>query len=201
MLRRAYKHFHKEKMVILLRKFINFITTGVKDMQALILDVLEYSKVGSSEVALSKVDTTLCVSKAISNLNDSIVERNADITFDEQFPVVLGEPVQLTSVFQNLIGNAIKFCKEKPHIYISAKTEGEQHIFSVRDNGIGVDPEDREKIFVVFHRLHSKSEYHGTGIGLAICKKIVERLGGRIWAESEPGKGSTFFFTLPMRRE
>ncbi len=179
-------------------EFMHFITTGVKDMQALILDVLEYAKVGSDNNSFKETNTSLCVTKAIFNLSNAVSEKSADITLDEPLPAVQGDATQLTSLFQNLIGNAIKFCKDTPKIHISAKKEGSEYNFSVHDNGIGIDPEDSEKIFAVFHRLHSKSEYHGTGIGLAICQKIVERHGGRIWVESEPGKGSTFYFTLPI---
>jgi PAS domain S-box-containing protein len=180
-------------------EYINFITTGAKDMQALILDILEYSKVGSEGGTLEKTDMSLCIAKAISNLKEAIGEKNADITYDEGFPVIMGDSVQLTSLFQNLIGNAIKFCEDTPKIRVSFRKEGANCLFSVKDRGIGIDPEDCKKIFAVFHRLHGKFEYHGTGIGLAICKKIVERHGGRIWVESELGKGSTFFFTLPAR--
>lgn len=178
-------------------EFIHYISTGVKDMQMLILDILEYSKVGSEGKAFSEVDTSLCIAKATSNLNLALAEKKADITLDEPFPTVYGDSVQLTSLFQNLIGNAIKFCKERPAINISAKKEGQGYVFLVKDNGIGIDPESSDRIFAVFHRQHAKSEYPGTGIGLAICKKIVERHGGRIWVESEPGNGSTFYFTIP----
>jgi len=181
-------------------EFIHYISTGVKDMRMLILDILEYSKVGSEGKVFSQVDTSLCIAKALSNLNHAITEKKADITLDEPLPTVSGDSVQLTSLFQNLIGNAIKFCTDTPKIHLSVKEEGTEYIFSVRDNGIGIDPKDSDKIFAVFHRLHSKSEYPGTGIGLAICSKIIERHKGRMWVESEPGKGSTFFFTVPNRK-
>jgi light-regulated signal transduction histidine kinase (bacteriophytochrome) len=163
------------------------------------MDILEYSKVGSGGAAFSEIDIPVCVSKALANLKDAVAEKNADIILEGPFPSVLGDPVQITSLFQNLIGNGIKFCSGMPKIRISAKKEGREYIFSVRDNGIGINIEDSDKIFAVFHRLHTKTEYPGTGIGLAICKKIVERHGGRIWVESEPGKGSTFFFSLPAK--
>lgn len=194
MLSRRYKGRLDEKA----DEFIHYISTGVKDMQVLILDILEYSKVGSDGATFSETDTSLCVSKALANLRGAIAEKNAYITFDEPFPKVSGDSVQITSLFQNLIGNAIKFCKVTPRIHLSVKKEGREYIFSVRDNGVGINPEDSDKIFAVFHRLHGKSEYPGTGIGLAICNKIVKRHGGRIWVESEPGKGSTFYFTLPV---
>jgi len=178
-------------------EFIQYISTGVKDMQMLILDILEYSKVGSEGRTFTTVDSSSCVTKALSNLKDAIAEKHAEITCPEKLPQVHGDFAQLTSLFQNLLGNAIKFCTENPIIHISTKKEGPEYIFSVRDNGIGINPEVSDKIFAVFHRLHTKTEYPGTGIGLAICKKIVERHGGRIWVKSEPGKGSTFFFSLP----
>ena len=113
--------------------------------------------------------------------------------------MVYGDDSQLTSLLQNLIENAIKFSQEQPKVRISSKRKGNWAVFTIQDNGIGMDMKDTDKIFAVFHRLHSKSEYPGTGIGLALCKKIVERHGGRIWVESEPGKGSTFYFTLPTK--
>ncbi len=194
MLARRYKGQLDEKA----DEFIHYISTGVKDMQMLILDILEYSKVGSDGITFSEIDTSLCVAKALSNLHAAIAEKHADITVDEPFPTVFGDSAQLTSLFQNLIGNAIKFCIDTPKIHLSSKKEGREYIFSVRDNGIGIDPKDSGKIFAVFHRLHSKSEYPGTGIGLAICNRITERHKGRMWVESEPGKGSTFYFTLPI---
>jgi signal transduction histidine kinase len=119
------------------------------------------------------------------------------VTYDP-LPKVMADPLQLSQVLQNLISNAIKFHgDEKPHIYISAEQKGKEWVFSVSDNGIGIPAEHSERIFEIFQRLHNKKEYPGTGIGLATCKKIVERHGGRIWVKSEPGKGSTFYFTIP----
>lgn len=195
MLARRYRGKLDEKA----DEFIEYISSGVKDMQVLIMDILEYSKVGSGDKTLSVIDTSLCIGKAISNLSEEIEEKKAEIVLTEPFPSVLGDPLQLTSLFQNLIGNAIKFCGGRPLINISVEKKGREYVFSVRDNGIGINSEDCGKIFAVFHRLHSKSDYPGTGIGLAICQKIVERHGGRIWVESEQGKGSTFFFTLPAQ--
>jgi PAS domain S-box-containing protein len=180
-------------------EYIHYICQGVKDMQTLILDILEYSKIGNEGRKFTNVDTSLCISKAIFNLRDAITEKNADITYDEPMPTVSGDSVQITSLFQNLIGNAIKFCTETPKIYIAVKKEGRGYIFSVRDNGIGLEPKHSDKIFTAFHRLHGKSEFPGTGVGLAICGKIVERHGGKIWVDSEVGKGSTFSFSLPIQ--
>jgi len=116
-----------------------------------------------------------------------------------QLPMVMGKPPQLTQVFQNLIGNGLKFCKEgQPEVRVSAERQGGEWVFSVSDNGIGIDQQYADRIFLIFQRLHKRDEYEGTGIGLAICKKIVERHGGRIWVESEPGKGASFRFTLQM---
>jgi light-regulated signal transduction histidine kinase (bacteriophytochrome) len=136
---------------------------------------------------------------ALANMQRSIEEKRAEVTYDT-LPRVLADSSQLSRLFQNLIGNAIKFHGNRsPNIHISAELKGEEWIFSVSDNGIGIDPENFERIFTVFQRLHAREKYEGTGIGLAICKKIVERHGGRIWVVSEPGKGTTFHFTLPSQ--
>ena len=180
-------------------EYIGYISDGVQDMQMLIHDLLDFSKVGSGDKTFMPVDMSKCVNKAIFNLKTAIDEKNAKITNDKTLPLVNGDAIQLTSLLQNLIGNAIKFSQRQPKIRISSKIEGAWAVFAIKDNGIGMDKEDTEKIFAVFHRLHNKREYPGTGIGLAICKKIVERHEGRIWVESEPGKGSTFYFTLPVQ--
>jgi len=127
----------------------------------------------------------------------TIKERRAQVTH-EPLPKVMADDVQLEQLFQNLVGNAIKFNQqEAPRVHVSAIQRSGEWVFSVKDNGIGIDPEFKERIFVIFQRLHAKDSYPGTGIGLALCKKIVERHGGRIWVESEIGKGATFYFTLP----
>ncbi|MDA8164084.1 MAG: ATP-binding protein, partial [Desulfobacteraceae bacterium] len=135
--------------------------------------------------------------EVIENLRLRIEETGAHITHDP-LPSVRGEASQLARLLQNLVANAITYCKgRRPEIHIGAAPDGERWRISVRDNGIGIPPEHRERIFQIFQRLHTRQEYPGTGMGLAICRKIVERHGGRIWVESEPEKGSTFFFTLP----
>jgi PAS domain S-box-containing protein len=179
-------------------EFIEYIVDGVKRMQALIKDLLEYSQVGAKGKRFKPVDSSLVVGLAVGNLKAAIEESGAIVTYDD-LPTVMGDFSQLSRLFQNLIGNAIKFHREELlGVHVSAELKGNEWVFSVRDNGIGMDPKSAERIFIIFQRLHSKEEYPGTGIGLAICKKIVERHGGRIWAESEPGKGSTFYFSLPV---
>jgi chemotaxis family two-component system sensor kinase Cph1 len=137
---------------------------------------------------------------ALANLRTTIGESGAVVTYDP-LPTITTDGAQLTQVFQNLVGNAIKYrSAEVPQVHASAtKNEGGEWIFSVRDNGLGIDPQYFERIFILFQRLHPQNEFEGTGIGLAVSKKIVERLGGRIWVESQPGKGSTFYFSLPER--
>jgi len=137
------------------------------------------------------------VAKTLANLSLLIEQQGAVVTHDP-LPTVLADGTQLGQVFQNLIGNAVKFHGENPpKVHITAAHQGAEYLFTVRDEGIGFDPAQTSRIFVVFQRLHTKTEYPGTGIGLAICKKIVERHGGRIWAESTPGAGSRFYFTIP----
>jgi len=133
--------------------------------------------------------------QTINNLSIKIKEKNALITNDE-LPTIFADGGQMVQLFQNLIGNALKFCKTSPIIHISADEEKDHYLFSVKDNGIGIEPQYFDKIFQIFQRLHTKEEYGGTGIGLAICRRIVERHGGKIWVESKPGEGTTFRFTI-----
>jgi PAS domain S-box-containing protein len=178
-------------------EFIAFAVDGAKRMQNLINDLLAYSRVGTRGIELKPVSTESLLAEAMSNLQPTIEDCRARITHDP-LPIVHGDPVQLVLVFQNLLGNAIKFHgSEPPYVHISARQEDLEWVFSVRDNGIGIDPKFEERIFVIFQRLHDRESYPGTGIGLSICKRIVHRHGGRIWVESELGKGSTFYFTLP----
>ncbi len=178
-------------------EFISFAVDGANRMQRLIADLLAYSRVGSRGNPLKPTDFAAALAQALTNLRATMEESGAVVTFDS-LPVLKADPTQITQVFQNLIGNAIKFQKKKPpHIHVSAEPGDGEWVFSVRDDGIGIDPRYAERIFAIFQRLHTREEYAGTGIGLAICKKTVERHGGRIWVESEPGVGSTFHFTIP----
>lgn len=180
-------------------EFIEYAINGTKRMQVLIKDLLDYSRVGSTGKSFTPTDCLSALDKAVFNLQIVLKESGAVITHDD-LPTVIADSSQLISLFQNLISNAIKFRgKEAPKIHISAKQKEGEWIFSFKDNGIGIDPKFSDQIFVMFQRLHTKKEYPGTGIGLATGKKIIERHGGRIWVESEPGKGSTFFFSIPTR--
>ena len=191
---------YKDKLDEKANELVRYSIDGAKRMQELIKDLLEYSRVGTKSREFKPTDCSLILNKAISNLQAAIEESGAKVTHTG-LPTVIADAMQLSSLFQNLIGNAIKFCgSEAPKVHISAKRKGNEWLFSVRDNGIGIAPEFADKIFAVFQRLHTTEEYPGTGIGLAICKKIAERHGGRIWVESEPGKGSTFYFTIPERQ-
>jgi signal transduction histidine kinase len=177
--------------------YISFIIEGVQRMQSLITDLLEYSRAGeSAEEKLERLDTETIVRNVLANLKATIAEAQADIRL-AALPPVDYDHTRLTQVLQNLIGNAIKYRgSRRPVIEISARVNGRETVFSVKDNGIGIEEKHKDAIFGVFTRLHGK-EYEGTGIGLATVKKIVERHGGRIWVESTPGIGSTFFFTVP----
>jgi light-regulated signal transduction histidine kinase (bacteriophytochrome) len=208
--------------------FIGIAVDGAVRMHQLIGDLLTYSRVGTAAKPLVPTNTSDVLKNSLLNLKVALDETAARVTIDP-LPVVQGDPVQLTQLFQNLIGNALKFRSEKtPEIHISAKADGAscpvpplegasataesrtlgaepqtastqsptEWQFSVRDNGIGIPPKDFDRIFLIFQRLHTREKYPGTGIGLALCKKIVERHGGRIWVESEPGQGTTFHFTL-----
>ncbi|MBI3336117.1 PAS domain S-box protein [Candidatus Peregrinibacteria bacterium] len=181
-------------------EYMAFIVEGASRMKDLINDLLKISEVGRTATSFVPLDCTSALESALSNLQFSIKSGGAIITHDE-LPHILGDLTQIIQLFQNLIGNALKYKKEgePPKVHIHAEDKGKEWVFSVRDNGIGIEPEYRENIFVIFRRLHDRKKYPGTGVGLAICKKIVERHGGKIWVESEPGKGSVFCFTLPSK--
>src|SRR3989475_5058278 len=179
---------------------IAYAVDGSNRMQALIQDLLAYSRAGAIGEALRKISSEKALKEALTNLRGTIEESGAVVTHDA-LPAITTDDTQLAQIFQNLVGNAIKYHgPEVPHVHVSAtKNGGKEWIFSVRDNGMGIDPQYFERIFILFQRLHGRTEFKGTGIGLAICKKILERLGGRIWVESQPEKGSTFYFALPER--
>jgi len=179
------------------REFIAFAVGGAVRMQQLIQDLLAYSRVGTQGRVLEPVDCNEALGRAVSNLRIAVAE-NAALVSHEELPVIQADATQLVQLFQNLIGNGIKFRgANPPRVHISAVRKGDDWIFSVRDNGIGIEPQYAERIFALFQRLHRPEEFSGTGIGLTICKKIVERHGGKIRVESEPGHGSTFFFSIP----
>ncbi len=183
------------------KDFINYAVDGAKRMQNLINDLLEYSRVGTRGKPFEKINLNDVVALAKNNLKIAINENKANITCDG-LPIIVGDGTQLTQVFQNLIGNAIKFHSQKsPKINISSIRKNGNFVIRVKDNGIGIDPQYNEKIFMIFQRLHNREDYPGTGIGLAICKRIVERHGGAIWVESKFGKGSTFHISIPAREE
>jgi len=178
-------------------QYIAFAVEGAKRMHTLINDLLAYSRVGTRGEPFMPVIVSNVLSAAAANLEVAIEESHAVVTHD-RLPTVLGDESQLIQLFQNLLGNAIKFRSDAtPMIHIGVEEAKDDWVFSVRDNGIGIDMKYAERIFVVFQRLHAREDYPGTGVGLAVVKKIVERHRGRIWVESEPAKGSTFFFTLP----
>lgn len=180
-------------------EFIGFAVDGAERMQRLINDLLTFSRVGTRGQPLVPASCEVALDQALDNLRVAIRESKAKITRDP-LPEVLADESQLVQLFQNLVGNAVKFHGEKaPRVHVSVDAHGKEWIFSVRDNGIGIESQYAEQIFIIFQRLHDRSEYPGTGIGLAICKKIVLRHGGRIWVESQPGKGATFYFTLPKK--
>lgn len=179
-------------------EFIAFAVDGCTRMQRLIQDLLSYSRAGTNIGTLKEISADKALEEALMNLRLSIKESAAVVTHDP-LPAIISDDAQLVQLFQNLISNAIKYRgADAPHIHISAaENDSNEWIFSVRDNGLGIDPQYFERIFVLFQRLHGQKEYEGTGIGLAMCKKIVHRLGGRIWVESQASKGSTFYFALP----
>ena len=182
-------------------EFIGYAVDGATRMQRLIRDLLEYSRVGAERQSFEETDCELVFDQAMQNLSASVRERHAEVTHDP-LPTVQVSPTHLIQVFQNLIGNALKFQgAAPPKIHVGAKALPDGWEFSVRDNGVGMPGDQLDRIFAIFQRLHGQSEYPGTGIGLAICKRIVGKYGGQIWAESEPGQGSTFYFTLTTPQE
>jgi PAS domain S-box-containing protein len=188
---------YKQQLDDKAREYIRYSAEGATRMSNLIHDLLEYSRVERKEGGHKPVDASLALSGAMANLRSAIEQANATMTY-EQLPAVMGDPTHLMQLFQNLIGNAIKFCSpERPcQIHVGAQHRDGWWVFYVRDNGIGIPKEAFDRIFVIFQRLHMREKYTGTGIGLSICKKIAEQHGGRIWVESEPGQGATFYFSL-----
>lgn len=181
-------------------KYIHYAVDGASRMQAMIQDLLAFSRLTTKAKPIESIKANEVLTQALGNLHKVVQESGVEVSRDA-LPTVQADPTQLTQVFQNLVANAIKFCEQHPcRVHISVRRESNEWVFSVRDNGIGIAPEHHERIFLLFQRLQTREEYPGTGIGLAICRKVVERHGGRIWVESQPAEGSTFYFTLPTTR-
>jgi PAS domain S-box-containing protein len=192
---------YKDQLDEKAHKYITYAVDGAVRMQRLINDLLIYSRVGTRGKQPEPVDAHKILGEALANLSSAIQDSHAVITNDN-LPVVFVDATQLLQVFQNLISNAVKFCSGRsPYIHIGVRDSGHEWIFSVKDNGIGIDSRYAERLFIIFQRLHTRDEYQGTGIGLALCKRIIDRHGGNIWFESEPGEGSTFYFTLKKIKE
>ena len=182
-------------------EFIGYAVDGANRMRQLINALLDYSRVSTRSKSFAPTDCEDVLYQAVTNLQVAIEENDATVTH-AHLPTVMADATQMVQLLQNLVGNAIKFHSERqPKVHVGAERNGTEWIFSVRDNGIGIDPQYFDRIFVIFHRLHGRGEYPGTGIGLAICKKIIERHKGRIWVESQPGNGATFYFTIPIGSE
>ena len=195
MLERRYKDKLDQDAI----DFINFAVDGAKRLDDMINDLLEYSRLTRIDLHFTQVNSEKALEETLINLKVLIEENNAVVTYDP-LPNIIGDEILFIQLFQNLINNAIKYrSQETPQIHISAKKENNQYLFSVKDNGIGIDSKHLDRIFTIFQRLHGKDEYEGTGIGLAIAEYIVHKFGGVIWVESELGKGSTFYFTIPIK--
>jgi len=183
-------------------EFIDFALDGARRMQALIDDILAYSRVATHGSSLMVLPLALPLNRAMTNLRALIRERDAEVERETALPEVFGDATQLEQLFTNLIGNAIKYnASDRPRVEISAASAGGMLLVRVKDNGIGIAAADYERIFAIFTRLHTRTEYAGTGLGLALCQRIVEAHGGRIWVESVEGEGSTFYFTLRVAKE
>lgn len=177
--------------------FIGFVADGGKRMQTMINDLLAYSRTGRGEITPEVVESGVALNSALDNLKFELEDSGAEVRH-AQLPAVRCDMTQLILLFQNLVANAVKFhSAEVPRVEIGAEQQGAEWLFRIRDNGIGIAPAQFQRVFQIFQRLHTAEQYPGSGMGLAICKKILERHQGRIWVQSEPGKGSTFFFTLP----
>jgi signal transduction histidine kinase len=187
---------YKDKLDAKGEEYIDFAVDGAKRMYHLLNGLLAYSRVQTKGKPFTQLDSNNILSNVLKNLALLIKERNGEITSD-QLPVINADEIQIIQLFQNIIANSIKFSPGPPRIYISSKTDTDHYTFSIKDEGIGIESQYFERIFQIFQRLVTNEQYEGIGIGLSICKRIVERHGGRIWVESEIGKGSTFFFTIP----
>ena len=183
------------------RQFMAYMVEGTERMQVLISNLLAFSRLDRDSRQFGIVDSKAAAERAMFNLTQTVQETNAVVDIGA-LPAVCADETQMIQLFQNLIGNALKFHgEEPPRVEVTARRVGGEWLFSVQDNGIGIEPEYGEKIFAIFQRLHGPGEYPGTGIGLSICKKIVERHGGRIWAGAHSGHGATIYFTLPLVQE
>lgn len=188
---------YKDKLDVNANDFIGYAVDGTNRMQMLIKDLLTYSRIGSHGKDFGPTDCEVVLKRTLDGLQVPIRKSGAIVQHDP-LPTLIADDLQLGELFQNLISNAIKFHnKQSPFIYVSVEEKVSEWIFAVRDNGIGIDPKYSARIFIIFQRLHNKEQFSGTGIGLAICKKIVDRHGGSIWMESQHGKGATFYFTIP----
>ena len=182
-------------------EFIGYASDGAVRMQRLIEDLLAFSRIGTRGTAMQKTDINAVLAGALANLKLAIDESGSTVS-SGKLPTVDGDAGQLGHLFQNLLSNALKFRRDDPPLIdIFAERHDKEWLFSVHDNGIGIEPQYFERIFVIFQRLHGREKYSGNGIGLSIARKIVERHGGRMWVESERGRGTTFFFTLPVGKE
>ncbi|MGE5457891.1 MAG: sensor histidine kinase, partial [Methanococcaceae archaeon] len=192
-------HQYKEELDEKAREYIDYAVEGSKRMYELINGLIAYARIHTKGGSFTRVDINDVLEVVTKNLSVVIAERKAVLKIDK-LPVIVADRNQMIQLFQNLIVNGIKFSPDPPRIYISSKIKSTRYLFSIRDEGMGIESQYFERIFLIFQRLLPKNQFEGTGIGLAICKRIIERHGGKIWVESQPGKGSTFFFTIPKEQ-